>query len=192
MSEIEINDDFLIEEWDSYVNLPELLYNVVDAILVNAEAQINDGDDALDKAVKGDTEANPPILGVKPAEEARKTALQTRDLCEAALRRRLRGLLGELAQKLDPLSPHWVTFGFRQPGAPDVPAKVKTLTGTPLGSGRTKLEWPNAARSTRFQVWGLAGEEEEMTLRARTQGELTILMENLPVAVPHKSGRCAG
>ena len=142
--------------------------------------------DALDKAVQGDPEANPPILGIKPAEEARKAALQTRDLCEAALRRRLRGLLGELAQKLDPLSPHWVRFGFRQPGAPDVPAKVKTLTGTPLGSGRTKLEWPSAARSTRFQVWGLAGEEEEMTLRARTQGELTILMENLPVAVPHK------
>lgn len=90
--------------------------------------------------------------GVNAKEAARQTAKATRDLTEAALRRRLNGLLGELAQLLDPLSPHWVTFGFYQPGAEERPAPVKTLTLTALGGGRVKLEYASAARTGHYQI----------------------------------------
>ncbi len=91
--------------------------------------------------------------GVNAKEATRQTAKTTRDQTEAALRRRLTGLLGELNQLLDPLSPHWVTFGFRKPGAPDAPDPVKSLTATALGGGRVKLDYPAAARAERYQIW---------------------------------------
>ena len=90
--------------------------------------------------------------GVTAKEDARKTAKATRDQSEAALRRRLNGLLGELGQLLDPMSPHWVTFGFHRPGAEAAPDAVKTLTATPLGSGRVKLDYTGGARAAHFQI----------------------------------------
>ena len=90
--------------------------------------------------------------GVTAKEDARKTAKAARDLAEAALRRRLTGLLGELGQLLDPMSPHWVTFGFQRPGAEEKPDIVKTLTATALGSGRIKLDYAGAARTAHYQI----------------------------------------
>ena len=90
--------------------------------------------------------------GVTAKEDARKTAKAARDLTEAALRRRLTGLIGELGQLLDPMSPHWVTFGFQRPGAEEKPDPVKTLTATALGGGRVKLDYTGGARSAHFQI----------------------------------------
>ena len=97
-------------------------------------------------------EARSGINGVTAKEDARKTSKGTRDLTEAALRRRLTGLLGELGQLLDPMSPHWVTFGFQRPGAEEKPDPVKTLTATALGGGRVKLDYTGGARSAHFQI----------------------------------------
>jgi hypothetical protein len=91
--------------------------------------------------------------GVNAKEADRQAKKRTRDLTEAALRRRLSGLVGELSQLLDPLSPHWVTYGFKKPGAPDSPEPVTALTATALGAGRVKLEWPAAMRAERYQIW---------------------------------------
>jgi hypothetical protein len=82
-----------------------------------------------------------------------EAALNTRNLCEEAVRRRLRGLLSELAQLLDPLSPHWLTFGFYQPGAPNVPDPVKGLAVTAKGNGQVFLSWDPPARADYFQIW---------------------------------------
>jgi hypothetical protein len=119
--------------------------------------------------------------GVNAMEDARRAAKQTRDLTEAALRRRLTGLIAELGQLLDPFSPHWVTFGLKKPGAPDSPDAIKTLTATALGSGRVKLDYASAARAERYQLWQVTdpvtGAEE---LLDRTT-DTTYLLEGQPV-----------
>jgi len=97
-------------------------------------------------------DARSGVNGVTAKEDARKTAKAARDLTEAALRRRLTGLLGELGQLLDPMSPHWVTFGFNRPGAEEKPDPVKTLTATALGGGRVKCDYSAAIRTAHYQI----------------------------------------
>ncbi|MBI3880166.1 MAG: fibronectin type III domain-containing protein [Verrucomicrobia bacterium] len=129
--------------------------------------------DALDAAVTDDT------TGVKPTIVKKDGALNTRNLTEEALRRRLHGLHGELEQKLDALDPRWITFGFKPPGAQDRPDGVTTLTVQSLGSRRYKLSWTAAARSARYQLWEKAPGASEFTLLDRTDGELEKLLENV-------------
>ena len=129
-------------------------------------------------------DARSGVNGVTAKEDARKTAKATRDLAEAALRRRLNGLLGELGQLLDPMSPHWVTFGFQRPGAEEKPDPVKTLTATALGGGRVKLDYSGAARTGHYQICQVtdpvAGTFEILDDATAT----TYLLENQTVGAP--------
>ena len=45
----------------------------------------------------------------------------TRDAAVRKLRTRIRGLINELDQLIEPLDPRWLSFGFNMPGAPEVP-----------------------------------------------------------------------
>ena len=135
--------------------------------------------DTLQAAVTNDDTTNNKPLGLKPAEKAAADALKIRDLAEAALLRRLRGLYGELEQKIDPLSPYWVQFGFDQPGAVARPDPVAALTGEALGAGRVKLSWTGATRSDRYQIWMQIDGETGWTLLDRTNGETEKFLEHL-------------
>ena len=141
---------------------------------------------AIEFALKNADTTDGKPLGVKPAEKAATEALRLRDLTEAALRRRLHGLYAELEQKIDPLSPLWVLFGFDQPGAQNRPDPVDKLTVTPLGQGRSKLEWTGGARADRFQIWQQTAGQVGWTLLARTDGARLILLENLTVGAKMK------
>ena len=142
--------------------------------------------DALQAAVSNDDITNNKPLGLKPAENAAADAMKIRQLAEAALIRRLHGLYGELEQKIDPLSPYWVQFGFDQPGAVARPDPVAALTGEALGGGRVKLSWTGAARSERFQIWMQTEGETGWSLIDRTSGETEKLLENLTVGAKLK------
>jgi len=119
--------------------------------------------------------------GVNAKDDTRKAAKATRDLTEAALRRRLTGLIGELSQLLDPMSSHWVTFGFKRPGAPDAPEQVKTLTVTALGGGRVKLEYSSAARVERYQICLVTDPEAGTFEILDRTDQTTYLLENQTV-----------
>lgn len=134
---------------------------------------------ALDAAVNNTDESNNKILGTEPAEVACDTALNYRNLADAALDRRLHGLFAELEQKLDPLDPRWTAFGFDAPGAVKRPDAVEAATFESLGAGKGKLSWTGAARATRYQVHRKAANESGYKLFARTDGATEILLEGV-------------
>lgn len=88
-----------------------------------------------------------------------------RDAAADTLRTRLRGLIDELMQLLDPLSPHWLTFGLKRPGAPDSPAKVQNTRVTSAGPGTARVQSDPAARAEYYQYWKLVvGVDEDFEL----------------------------
>jgi len=87
-----------------------------------------------------------------------------RDAAVEALRTRLRGLIGELEQLLDPMSPHWLTFGLKRPGAPDSPAKVTNTRATAAGGGKVRVQCDPAARADYYQIYQQLPGEENFTL----------------------------
>jgi hypothetical protein len=136
---------------------------------------------ALDAAVNNPDETGGKILGIEPATVALTTAKNERDLCEAALDRRLHGLYAELEQKLGPLDPRWTAFGFDAPGAIKRPDAVAAATFESLGAGKGKLSWTGAARAIRYQVHRKGATEAVFRLFARTDGATEILLEELTV-----------
>lgn len=82
----------------------------------------------------------------------RMKAKQERAAAEKKLRRRMRGVIGELGQLLDPCSGHWKVFGLKQPGKPDSPPKVKNTRAKAVGGGSLLVEWNAAARAEYYQI----------------------------------------
>ncbi|MBI2925200.1 MAG: hypothetical protein HYY24_05795 [Verrucomicrobia bacterium] len=76
-----------------------------------------------------------------------------RDASEENLRTRLRGLIGELGQKIGDMDPRWLTFGLKRPGAPDSPDAVTNTRATPLGGGKVRVQCDPAPRADYYQTW---------------------------------------
>lgn len=76
-----------------------------------------------------------------------------RDASEEQFRKRMRGLISELAQKLDEMDPRWLTFGLKRPGAPDSPDAVTNTRVTALGGGKVRVQSDPAPRADYYQVW---------------------------------------
>lgn len=93
-----------------------------------------------------------------------KQAKSERDDAEEQLRTRMRGLIDELMQLLDPMSPHWLTFGLKRPGAPDSPDKVKNTRATAAGGGKVRVQCDPAARAEYYQIYQQLPDEEDFTL----------------------------
>lgn len=92
------------------------------------------------------------------------TSKDQRDACHQKLRTRLRGLIDELTQLLEPLSPNWLAFGLKRPGAPDSPETVENTHATALGGGRVRIQSDPAARAEYYQIWAQIGAETEFHL----------------------------
>ena len=76
-----------------------------------------------------------------------------RDSSEEQFRKRMRGLIGELAQTLDEMDPRWLTFGLKRPGAPDSPDAVANTRAAALGGGKVRVQSDPAPRADYYQVW---------------------------------------
>jgi hypothetical protein len=111
---------------------------------------------------------------------------EERDTAEDRLRARMRGLIGELAQLLDPLSPHWLAFGLKRPGAPDSPPKVQNTRATAMGGGEVRVQCDAAARAEYFQIWQMVlGTDPDFVL-ADSPAEPDKILEGLAVAATIK------
>jgi len=126
-------------------------------------------------------DARSGVNGVNAKEDARVAAKAARDFAESTLRHRLNGLLGELTQLLDPMSPHWIMFGFHRPGAQNAPDPVKALTATALGSGRVKADYSSAARTAHYQICQVTDPATGATVILADSTATTFLLENQPV-----------
>jgi hypothetical protein len=113
---------------------------VLHTALSNARAAVNTQDDAVRAAKIG------------------------RDAAEEALRTRMHNLIEELMQLLDPMSPHWLTFGLKRPGAPDSPDKVVNTRATAAGGGNVRVQCDPAARADYYQIYQQLPGEEDFTL----------------------------
>lgn len=137
--------------------------------------------DALNYATNNADTTNDQKLGVNPALAAQQAAEQVRDLTEAALRRRLRGLHGELLQKIPTNSPHWIVFGFDQPGTTASPDDITVFAVDVLGGGQLLPRWENPARSEYTQGWMRVEGETGFTRIWRVDGGTEKLMDGLTV-----------
>jgi hypothetical protein len=84
---------------------------------------------------------------------ARAFISSARDGAEAALRRRLRGLIDELTQLLPADDPRWFAFGLNPPAAPDTPDAPTGLTLTAGEGGSVLVDWADAPRAARYRVF---------------------------------------
>ena len=84
-------------------------------------------------------------------EELQTAARQARDAALKNLRKRVRGLIGELDTLLEDDDARWHAFGLSMPSDPDTPMPVEELAlvaGTP---GVIVASWPRAVRATRYR-----------------------------------------
>lgn len=86
------------------------------------------------------------------AETALETSLNARDATVAALRKRVRGLIGELETLLSDEDPRWEAFGLNIPANPSAPEPVAVVTAAALGNGRIEVAWEYAVRAIRYRV----------------------------------------
>ena len=102
-----------------------------------------------------------------------------RDAGEEQFRKRIRGLISELAQRLDDMDPRWLTFGLKQPGAADSPDAVTNTRATALGGGKVRVQSDPAPRAEYYQVWiQVAGADADFRL-ADSPAEPDKILEGL-------------
>ena len=85
---------------------------------------------------------------VADAGTALTTSLNTRDAAVAVLRKRVRGLIGELENLISDDDPRWESFGLNIPAHPSAPGGIASLTAEAAGNGKIHLEWVYATRMT--------------------------------------------
>ncbi|MDB6023996.1 MAG: hypothetical protein JWM68_219 [Verrucomicrobiales bacterium] len=124
------------------------------------------------------------LLAAETAVNLQVTDVQTRkDLRDAAadkLRRRLRGLIDEMGQSLDPLDPRWLAFGFKMPGAQQTPDVVEGLIAVLIGPSTSALKWKAPARAEYYRVWMRVVGVDAEPVAVGSPADIDFTLENLP------------
>lgn len=76
-----------------------------------------------------------------------------RDAAVTALRKRMRGLIGELEGLLPEDDARWYAFGLNPPGAPETPEIPEGLVLVAGGAGQLEADWSDAPRAGHYRVW---------------------------------------
>ena len=122
--------------------------------------------------------------GIANAETAQTDAIDARTTAEDGLRKRVRGLIGELETLIADDDSRWEAFGLNIPANPHAPEAVSAVTLETLSGHRLGASWPYAVRATRYRVeikvigvdadFRNAGSAKdlEMTLKGFTAGQV--------------------
>jgi len=115
------------------------------------------------------------------AATALKTAKDNRDAAQAAVIKRLSGLLSELGELLADDDPRWDAFGFERPADGEQPGAVETLTVTAGGAGSVYADWGDARRAERYRVWRqIVGVDPEPVIVELTPHDSEVTLTGLP------------
>ena len=76
-----------------------------------------------------------------------------RDTAEANLRKRMNGLISEVATVLEDDDPRWHTFGLNAPADPATPEPPTFTTLVPGVPGTLLVDWDDALRAGHYRVW---------------------------------------
>lgn len=80
-------------------------------------------------------------------------AKNVRDAAEANLRKRMNGLIAELAIPLGAEDPRWHAFGLSRPADEETPEAPDFTTAVPGQTGTLLVDWDDALRADHFRVW---------------------------------------
>ncbi len=106
--------------------------------------------------------------------------METRDRKADKLRRRLRGLIEELYQNIDPLDQRWKAFGLNLPGAQETPDIVENVEAILIGPNAAALKWDNTARAEYYHVFKRVQGIDEDYILVGSPADLDFTLENLP------------
>jgi hypothetical protein len=106
--------------------------------------------------------------------------MNTRDVLVHSLRRDLRVLLGELRVKLDPLAPKWEEFGFKRPGAMEIPEVPENVIVVSLVADGVSVKWDAAERAQNYRVWKKVIGVDEDFVAVGTVSDLDHIIAGLP------------
>ena len=100
----------------------------------------------------------------------------TREAALRTLRLRMRGLIDELTQLLEPDDPRWQAFGLVEPAGSDQPGTPGNVTLTPGAPGILHVDWANAPRAGHYRLYKLVvGIDADFVLAATvTDSEVTL------------------
>ena len=119
---------------------------------------------------------------VAAAESQLTVAFATRTAATDALRKRVRGLIGELETLIATDDPLWEAFGLNVPANPTAPEPVASVTAVAAGSGRIEVSYPYATRVTRYRVQTfITGVDTEWQSKA-TPKDLEVILKNFTPA----------
>jgi hypothetical protein len=108
--------------------------------------------------------------------------LKARNAAATKLRKRVRGLIDELTQFLDPQSGLWEAFGLNKPGSVSTPDQVKDLVATLIGPGVIAMKWSAAARADYYHVFKkVVGVDQDYVLVGSPM-DIDFNLEGLPAA----------
>lgn len=96
-----------------------------------------------------------------------------------ALRKRARGLIGELALLLAEEDVKYLDFGLNIPATPVAPLSIADLTLTAIGDGKVLSEWTYATRMTGSRVMVKLDLPDAEFQSAGTTGGLELLLKDL-------------
>ncbi len=106
--------------------------------------------------------------------------MEDRDAKAEKLRKRMRGLVEELNQTIDPLDQRWKAFGFNMPGAQETPDSVEHIQAVLIGPNAVALKWDPSARAEYYRVFTkIHGAEGDYTA-VGSPADLDFTIENLP------------
>ncbi len=104
-----------------------------------------------------------------------------RDNAADKLRKRIRGVMDEMGQFLDPLDARWTAFGFNKPGALEIADEVEGLTATLIGPTAVALKWGASARAEYYRVFKKVIGVDEDYVAVGSPADLDFTLENLPL-----------
>ena len=134
-------------------------------------------------AVRADafsTQLTTAIDDVAAAKYNDRSARTTRDAAVGVLRVALRGVINELNEEIEPMSDHWLAFGFNKPGQAVTPAVPAGLIAVLVGPTSVALKWNKAARAERYRIYKkVVGVDNEMVL-VETREDLDFTIDALP------------
>ncbi|MDB6026184.1 MAG: hypothetical protein JWM68_2407 [Verrucomicrobiales bacterium] len=108
--------------------------------------------------------------------------IQVRDEKFLAVRKGLRGLIGELDAELDPLDLRWKAFGFNMPGAEETPEAVTGVTAVLIGPNAAAAKWKAPTRAQYYRVWRKVVGVDVEPVAVGSPADLDFTLENLPTA----------